>query len=158
MGLKLDGTGPGAEHDDAALMTLLAGHREFETVQAAQSSPPLSITQYSQSTESHVAIEQLDIHLPTMLTHCREGSFANAMPMPQPGRDGSCQQEKGEITERQHSRQPPIQAGPLRSARMLTQLSSQTSRAQCQTVSQVWSVNSCSAPSNRVTCPSRSTT
>lgn len=107
MCIHLDRSRPSTEHDNVALMTLLTGHGEFESIDPREASLPARISDQPQPTKRHVTVEQFDIHLLAMPPHRCQRALADAMGMPEPGGRSHQQQEDEQIAERYHKRCAP---------------------------------------------------
>lgn len=103
MRLHFDGARASTKHHDAALMALLASHRELETVDPREAAMTARITNQPETAKGYVPIEQFYIHLFTMLPHRDERPFANAVGVPQPGASGKQQEKNEQVAEGHHA-------------------------------------------------------
>ncbi len=102
MRIHFDGTWTCTEHQDAALVALLACHRELETIDTRKTSLAAGITNQPETAKGYVPIEQFDIHLLAMLPHRDKRPFANAVGVPQPGASREQQEKDEQVAERHH--------------------------------------------------------
>src|SRR5690606_13603221 len=102
MGFKLDAARMHAEHDDSAAMALFAGHGELEAINTPQALASACIRHQADLAQGNVVVEQLHLFALTVTLDQQQGAFANAMAMPEPGREGAYYHQHEQVAKGQH--------------------------------------------------------